>query len=116
MSNDWPWSSYRATAAQVNPSPWLTTDWVLSGFGNDRREACETYREFVYLGKNQPSPWESLKNQIYLGSDSFIESMQCKINPDQSLLDIPKPQKHSPRKPLEYYQLNYARHVDGLQE
>ena len=58
---------------------------------------------FVREGRGKPSPWESLKNQIYFGSDEFVDDMQCKINPDQSLKDIPKPQKNCPIKPLNYY-------------
>ncbi|MEH6826350.1 MAG: hypothetical protein V7629_20885 [Motiliproteus sp.] len=75
----------------------------MSGFGQERQWAGEKYREFVRPDKNQSSPWESLKNQIYLGSPDFVESMQCKINPDQSLLDIPKSQRQSPPNALEYY-------------
>ena len=55
-------------------------------------------------GKGQPSPWVSLKNQIYLGSDHFVEEVQCKISSEQSLKDIPKLQKQTPAKPLEYYE------------
>jgi len=92
-AKDWRWSSYRGTAGMVEPNPCLTTDWVLLNFGQNKRIACEKYREFVRLGKNQPSPWESLKNQIYLGSDHFIERVLCQMDPEQSLTDNPKSQK-----------------------
>ncbi len=70
-------------------------------------EAAKRYRTFVDEGKNQPSPWESLKNQVYLGSDQFVDDMFCKLNPEQPLVDIPKPQKLSPIKPLAYYEERY---------
>ena len=70
----------------------------------NKRHACEQYRDFVANGKGQPSPWESLKNQVYLGSDRFVEDMLCMIRPEQSLCDIPKPQKRAPPRPLEYYE------------
>ena len=54
-------------------------------------------------GKGQPSPWQELKNQIYLGDDQFVEDMQCKLNHEQSLKDIPKKQKQAPVKPLAYF-------------
>ncbi len=47
------------------------------------------------------SPWQQLKNQIFLGDD-FVNNMQCKLNPGQSLKNIPKKQKHAPVKPLSY--------------
>jgi len=104
MAKSWPWSSYRALAGYADPHPSLTTDWVLAVFGKNKRRAQEKYEQFVTDGKNQPSPWESLKNQIYLGSDQFIEDMQRKISQDQSLKDIPKRQRLMPAKPLSYYE------------
>lgn len=106
-AKDWPWSSYRATAGQVNAHPLLTTDCILSNFGKRKKEAQEKYKDFVQEGKGQPSPWESLKNQIYLGSDEFVDEMQSKIDSDQSLKDIPRPQKNSPIKPLIFYKEKY---------
>jgi len=108
VAEDWPWSSYRATAGYVTATELLTTDWILGHFGRNRGIAQEKYRRFVREGKNQPSPWESLKNQIYLGSDKFVEDMQCKLNPEQSLKDIPKPQRLASVKPLAFYKRKYA--------
>lgn len=85
----------------------LTTDWVLGNFGKQRKRAVEGYRAFVADGKNQPSPWQKLKNQVFLGSDSFVEDTQCKLRDEQSLNDVPKLQKLTPPKPLEYYVANY---------
>ena len=103
-AKDWPWSSYRATAGFTLPEFCLTTDWILSYYGRTRKKAQQQYRTFVQQGKNQPSPWESLKNQIYLGNDDFVQDMQSKIDPEQSLNDIPKPQKQAPKKPLLYFE------------
>ena len=81
----------------------LTTDGVLGGFAKTKNIAQQRYREFVQQGKGQPSPWQSLKNQIYLGDDDFVLDMQCKLDPEQSLKDIPKKQKQAPIKPLGYF-------------
>ena len=56
--------------------------------------------------KDSHPPWELLKNQIYLGSDPFVEDIQCKMNPEQSLQDISKLQKQAPANPLSHYQKN----------
>lgn len=111
---DWPWSSYRETAGYNHNDSFLTTDWLLSAFTTNKKDAQQHYRRFVQEGKNQPSPWESLKNQIYLGSDQFVEDMQCKINPKQSLEDIPRKQKQSPPKPLSYYENRYERRREAM--
>lgn len=111
---DWPWSSYRATAGYTSPGDYLSTDWILSGFGKRKKTACERYRTFVQQGLNQPSPWESLKNQIYLGSDQFVDDVLSRLDPKQSLLDIPKIQKLSPTKSLEYYQNRYRDNTEAM--
>ena len=100
---DWPWSSYCATAGMAEGAACLTTDWVLAGFAKTKNVAQQRYREFVQQGKGQPSPWQRLKNQIYLGDDTFVLDVQCKLDPDQSLKDIPKKQKQAPIKPLDYF-------------
>ena len=87
---------------------------MLSCFSDKKNLAEESYREFVQAGKNQLSPWEYLKNQIYLGTDEFVESMQCKLDPDQSLKDILKKQKQVSPKPLEYYKLQYNNSQESM--
>jgi len=71
---DWPWSRYGATAGIDQVPVFLTTDWLLHAFGQDRQQAMAEYRRFVAEGMGAPSPWLELKNQIYLGSERFIES------------------------------------------
>jgi hypothetical protein len=63
---------------------------------------------FVREGKNQPWTWASLKNQMYLGSDEFVEDISDKPSAEQSLSDIPKKQKRRPAKPWTYYQDRYS--------
>jgi hypothetical protein len=92
----------------------LTTDWILAGFAKTRIVAQTRYREFVPAGKGQPSPWEQLQNQIYLGDDAFVQDMQSKIDTDQSLRDIPKKQKQTPIKPLTHYKRKYPIRNEAL--
>ena len=104
QSQEWPWSSYRATAGLARPEPCLTIDRVLAEFSERCDSARSKYQEFVNTDQNQPSPWENLKNQIYLGSDSFVQEMLNHIEPDKVSKDIPKPQTLDPSKPLNYYE------------
>ena len=113
-AKDWPWSSYRATAGMSHAHECLTTDWILASFSKQRKRAAQRYREFIKQGNKMSSPWKKLKNQIYLGSDEFVEDMQCKLDPEQSLNDIPKPQKQAPVKPLEYYQRRYPARKEAM--
>ena len=103
-AKDWPWSSYRATAGLVQSPPWLSTDWILAVFAKRKSIACDRYRSFVAEGKNQPSVWESIKNQVYLGDDAFIEKLQSRQPKDADLSEIPSSQRRAPVKPLGYYE------------
>lgn len=102
-AKDWPWSSYRATCGVTAPPDGLSTDWLLSSFAKTKKVAVARYREFVAQGKNQPTPWENVRNQIYLGSEQFVEDMQRKLNLSQCASEIPKVQRREVPKPLDYY-------------
>ncbi|MGF1614267.1 MAG: transposase [Gammaproteobacteria bacterium] len=81
-ARNWVWSNYRQRSA------WLQrpNGWIPSGHWLRLRNRCTMpYRRFVADGKNQPSPWEDLKNQIYLGSEAFVNEMQRKVNIDGHL-------------------------------
>ena len=97
-AKDWPWSSYGATASQTAPPAFLDVDWVLAAFGRRKSKAVEGYRQFVAEGKGQPSPWQGLRNQVYLGSDRFVDKMLNTQEGDKDLSEIPKSQRRP--KPL----------------
>ena len=102
-AKDWPWSSYRATAGLISVNKWLTVNWILSSFARKKNVAIERYRNFVSAGRNQSKPWDSLKHQIYLGDENFVEEMQRKITPDINLCEIPSSQRRAIAKSLKHY-------------
>jgi putative transposase len=76
---DWRWSSYRQTAGFEIPAPWLAAEDLLENFGGANARGCDQYVEFVAAGKEQPSPWNYLVGQIYLGSADWIEQIGDRI-------------------------------------
>lgn len=106
-ARDWLWSNYRATAGMTTAHKWLETDWILAAFAERKPEAQTAYRQFVTQGKGQPSPWEDLKNQIYLGSEAFVKAMQGKVDGNQHLSEIPKIQRRPVAQPLTWYFQNH---------
>jgi hypothetical protein len=82
---------------------WLETDWLLAAFAERLREAQSAYRRFVADGGNQPSPWENLKNQIYLGSEAFVDEMQRKVEGNRRLSEIPRTQRRAVARPLAWF-------------
>jgi putative transposase len=115
-AKDWLWSSYRTTAGLSNAPDWLAIDWLLSQFGKRRQSAMEAYRKFVAQGKGQLAPWSELKQQIYLGSDEFVDEMQSKAELDADLTEIPAAQKRRIPKPLVYFQTRYSDRNTAIQK
>jgi len=95
---DWQWSSYRATAGLEPASPLLATAWILYRFDSFRAKAQHAYRRFVSQGRGE-SVWDSLRGQIYMGSDEFIE--RHPPHAIDSLPEIPREQRFVNRPSLE---------------
>ena len=106
-AKDWPWSSYRGMVNPDKKHDCLTTDWVLSNFGKRQKTTIEKYRKYILEGKNQPSPFLKVRNQVFLGSDEFIEDMKSKVSTGKSLKGNSKKKKQKPIKTLKYYQKTY---------
>ena len=100
----WPWSSYRATVGQSNHPRWLDVEGILSAFGKRSSVAVRAYRMFVLEGKNKTSPWDELRNQIFLGDESFVESLQRHLEADKKLSEVPLAQRRVAPKALDEYE------------
>jgi len=74
-ARDWRWSSYRATAGQVEPPEFLTTNWLWERFGRTSAEAARAYRAFVKQGRDV-EVWDNVKGGMLMGSDSFVQSLR----------------------------------------
>jgi REP element-mobilizing transposase RayT len=113
-AKDWRWSNYRATAGLASVPDWLYIDWLLSCFGRDKKQAMRQYREFVAAGKGQTSPLKELRNQVYLGDDTFIETLQAMVGEDVDLSEIPSVQKRKLAKPISKYIETAASRDEGI--
>jgi REP element-mobilizing transposase RayT len=92
----WKWSSYRATVGEAKIPDYLTADWVLGQFGRRSHEAQKRYREFVAEGIGNPSPWEKVQGQVYLGGKEFVKKHQ----PDRLIREVPRRQTQAHRPEL----------------
>lgn len=92
-ATDWPWSNHSATLGLRPGYPWLNTTWVLSQFSETKHDAIALYAEFVNDGIRTSSPLKEVKNQVFLGSDAFVERGLNMIEPDIDLDEIPKIQR-----------------------
>jgi len=98
---DWPWSNYLAFIGDAEVQEWLTPDWVLSQFGENRAIGVENYKQFVLGGVGQEHDiWSGLNGQVFLGNEAFVSKMQKKIENNVGDYSIPKRQKRAVAMPL----------------
>ncbi len=72
----WPWSSYQATAGQVQGPAFLHTADLLGEFGKREKSSQRKYRDYVHAGVGAASPLEQRTRQVLLGSAAFVRQMQ----------------------------------------
>ena len=96
----WRWSSYGATLGVVKKPSFLTVDWILLQFDRRKRVAIEKYRKFVMEGVDKESPWETLKGQIFLGTDEFLKKFSGFLDEKEKIKEVPKLQRYVARPSL----------------
>lgn len=98
----WRWSSYRATGSNMRKESYVATDWILGQFGKNKSEGRMKYRQFVKDGMAEKvAPWEKLKGQVILGSETFIERMREFLGEKEQFTEIPRLQRMAGRPPLD---------------
>lgn len=97
---DWPWSSYRATAGKIEAPDWLNAAWVWKQFGADAGSGQRAYCQFVQAGLRGASLWPELRSQIYLGGDKFLARM-AKLAQAQEWEGVPRSHREPARPSAE---------------
>jgi putative transposase len=111
----WPWSSYRASVGLAVAEPWLAVDGLLTQFAQRRSTAQTRYAQFVAEGVAAPSPWPSLKGQVFLGDVAFVEKMQKYIAKQQrGDVQIPIAHRRAPAKPLDEIEKRASSRNDAI--
>jgi hypothetical protein len=82
---------------------WLETRAILAMFGQTEGQAIASYRNFVAAGTGEPSPWENLKRQVFLGTDTFVESMHSRVRSRLDLREVPQARRRPVPRPLHEY-------------
>ncbi len=100
---EWNWSSYCATAYSVKVPEFLSVDWILGQFAQDRNEARKMYRAFVADSMVKPgeSPWKKLVGQIVFGGKEFVTDIQSRLSEANEIGKIPKIQRFPGRHTLD---------------
>ena len=99
----WKWSSYRSIAGKEKAKKFLTIDWILEQFGNNRRVAQKKYCEFVRDGIGQESIWKKVEGQSLLGEDKFVAELLRYVKGNEQIKEIPRKQRYIGRPGLEVF-------------
>ncbi len=79
---EYQWSSLRAYLG-MEEIPWITTDWVLSLFASDRKDARAAYTDFIALereeGHDHAFHCGSVNDSRVLGDDTFIDNVLTNV-------------------------------------
>ena len=114
---DWPWSSYRAHVASQTPPLWLDT-LAVHGYllgrdvanSRDTKRAALRYTKLVEQGKDVRLWDDALKQQIFLGDDTFIERMQALLEPERARSpEVPRVQRRTRKDTIRTYLKAYDR-------
>lgn len=96
---DWPWSSYLATAGLAEPEPCLDTKWLLGQFGEELPGARKRYVDFVL-----EAPDIDLEDRIIsgmvLGSEEFAAWCRQQALDSGNMSEVPKAQRFAGRPDL----------------
>jgi hypothetical protein len=98
----WPWSSYRATAGETPVPPWLTVDWVLSlGDSSTRASAERRYRQFVDAGLAESvNPLKPFTSRLLVGDAAFLAELRERMSDAATLSEVPRAQRFALRPAL----------------
>jgi len=99
--NKWRWSSYRATVGMEKEPPFLTVEWILSQFSNQKGKARGKYKLFVGEGIGEDIPWKAIKGQIFLGTEEFMKELGGLLKTTEKVEEIPKVQRYAARHSLD---------------
>jgi len=101
---DYAWSSWPYLCGDKKAPEWLAVDQTLLLFAKRRKNAIAKYYQFLCDGIGKPL-WNNLRNQIFLGSDEFVEKhLAAQDSASIDLSEVPLKQRREKAKTLDEYQ------------
>ena len=89
----WPWSSYRGHVGQAPTPQWLDT----AGLHGYLLGHAQRYTALAAAGRDVRLWDDALRQQVYLGDETFVERMQALAAPQQvAARDVPRVQRSKP--------------------
>jgi len=101
---EYPWSSYAAFIGQQKAPLFLETNWLLSIFGRNKKQARRNYRDFVEKGdaKTVENPNKQVTEGFLLGDADFVKWLkETFLSGRYDEKEIPQLKKLKPRIALD---------------
>jgi putative transposase len=102
--SDYQWSSYRAFIGKQKSARFLETDWLLSTFGKNKKQARQSYKDYVEKvdAKTLENPGAQISEGFLLGDTNFIKWVRETFLSDRDdQEEIPELKKLKPRIAIE---------------
>ncbi|MCJ7663572.1 MAG: hypothetical protein MUO24_04960 [Desulfobacterales bacterium] len=96
----WPWSSYRATAGLQKEGEFLHRGWILDAFSSSRVRARRLYRAFAQEGIKEESPLRGARGGFIVGGEQFITQVRGLLE-EVSDKEVVRNQRYAARPSLE---------------
>jgi REP element-mobilizing transposase RayT len=117
QARDWRWSSCRAMLKGATPD-WLAHHTLLRLFSDDPESASVKFTAFVEIFLSGSDPWSDRRDQIFLGSEGFVEQVREQASRVRESFGLAAEEA---RKPLAWFAEHYAdpheamarAHLDG---
>ncbi len=100
---EYQWSSWQALMGKEEAPEWLAVNQTLLRFDSQLSKARRKYHDFVLSGIGKPL-WVNLRQQVFLGSEDFINShMESSNVIEGDIAEIPAKQRRPNALPIQEY-------------
>ncbi|PMJ90631.1 transposase [Vibrio sp. 10N.261.55.A7] len=112
--DEYPWSSWDCIIGKKEAPDWLAVNQTLLQFGKQKNKAKLRYQQFVLERIGVPL-WSNLKQQVYLGSDEFVNKHLPNADLEEGdMKEIPAKQRQAKPLSLKEYEANEDNRNDAI--
>ena len=85
---------------------------MLKRFAQSKQQALLLFS--AYIDEPSDDIWSNVKNQVFLGSEAFVQTYTESLESSKLTTEIPNSQMRRSAEPLAYYQEKYANRNEAI--
>ena len=109
---DYSWSSYNSIIGKFQAADWLQVDSLLKRFAQSKQQALLLFS--AYIDEPSDDIWSNVKNQVFLGSEAFVQTYTESLESSKLTTEFPNSQMRSSAEPLANYQEKYVNRNEAI--